>query len=132
MLSRLIDLPWMRLSHSESGKAGHHGVLMMLNLTCLELIDHAQSNLRVTRSSGWSSTPSSLFRTTQGKSDSLTFFFFLIAASESIDDALNPDPVDDWEGSCDALGELGASLSLILPLLNAPEILRSCWSRILM
>ena len=125
-MSRLIDLPWMRLSHSESGKAGHRGVLTMLDLTCLGLIDQARSNSRVARSSGRSSTPSSLFRIIQGKSDSSTLFFFLIAASESTDDALDPDPKDDWEGSRDALGELGASLPLILPLLYALEILRSC------
>ena len=39
---------------------------------------------------------------TQGKLDLSTFFFFLITASELIEEALNPDPADNWEGSCDA------------------------------
>ena len=69
---------------------------------------------------------------TQGKLDLSTFFFFLIATSESIEEALDPDPADNQEGSCDTLEELGAFPSLILPLLNALEILRLCWSRILM
>ena len=37
MLLRLMDFPWTRLSHSELGKAGHPGVLMMLTLTCFDL-----------------------------------------------------------------------------------------------
>ena len=37
MLLRLMDFPWTRLSHSELGKAGHPGVLMMFTLTCFDL-----------------------------------------------------------------------------------------------
>ena len=71
MLSRLTDFPWTRLSHSESGKAGHPGVLMILTLTRFGFADLAWS-------SGHNFDPISLFWMIQGRLDSSTFFYFLI------------------------------------------------------
>ena len=100
----------------------------MLDLTCLGLADQARSNSSVARNSGHNSTPSNWFRITQGRSDSSTFFFFLLAAPDSMDEARDSGLAEEQEESRDNLGELGASSSLdpILPLLNAREILKSC------
>ena len=50
-----------------------------------------------------------------------------------MDEARDSGLAEEQEESCDNLGELGVTSSLdrILPLLDAVEILRSCWSRIL-
>ena len=100
----------------------------MLDLTCLGLVDQAWSNLSIAHNSGHNSTLSNWFRITQGRLDSLTFFFFLLAAPESMDEACDSGLVEEQEESHDNLGELGAfsSLDPILSLLNAWEILRSC------
>ena len=118
----------MRLSHSESGKAGHHRVLTMLDLTCLGLVDQAWSSSSIACNTGCNSTPSNWFQITQGRSDSSTFFFFLLTAPESMDEARDSGLAEEQEELCDNLGELGAfsSLDPILPLLNTQEILRSC------
>ena len=118
----------MRLSHSESGKAGHLSVLMILALTCLGLTNQARSKSRVAHNSGQSSTLSILLWMTQGRSDSLTFFFFVITASESIEEDLDSALADDQEESHDDLGEIGVPPcpGSVLSLFKAPTILRSC------
>jgi hypothetical protein len=112
----------MRLSHSESGKVGDLGVLMILALTCLGLTDQARSKLRVACNSGQSSTLNGLLWMTQVRSDSLTFFFFVITASESIEEDLDSALADDREQSCDDLGGIGVPPcpGSVLPLFKAP------------
>ena len=118
----------MRLSHSESGKAGHLSVLTILDLTCLGLTNQAQRKSRVAHNSGRSSTPSSLLWMTQGRSDSLTFFFVVIAASELIEEDLDSALADNQEESHDDLGKIGVPScpGSILPLFKALATLRSC------
>ena len=100
----------------------------MLDLTCLGLADQARSSLSIARNSGRNSTLSNSFQITQGRSDSLTFFFFLLAAPDLMDEARNSGFAEEQEESHDNLGELEAfsSLDPILPLLNAQEILTLC------
>src|ERR1700727_2708779 len=97
MLSRLMGLSWTRLSHSESGKAGHLGVLTMLALTCFRLTDPTWRRSSVARSLGRSSSPNNLFRITQGRSDSSAFFFFLATVRELEEEDLNLGPLFDQD-----------------------------------
>ena len=122
--------PWTRLSHSKSGKAGHRGVLMMLAFTCLGLADHAWGSLRVARNLGCNSGLKSLFRTIQGRLDSLTFFFLKAASQGSVEGYRDSWSSSDWDELPD--DDVSCStLLLLLPLFEALEVLDSCWSRIL-
>jgi hypothetical protein len=100
---------------------GHLSILKILALTCLGLTNQAWIKSRVACNSGHSSTLSSLLWLTQGRSYSSTFFFFMIAASESIEEDLDSALADDREESRDDLGKIGVPPcpGSILPLFKA-------------